>query len=537
MHKEVKDHELLHILKKRFGYEGFREGQSEILHSILEGKDTVVIKSTGAGKSLCYQLPSLLLEGITIVISPLISLMEDQVREARKMGRRDAISLHSGLNQSQRAKIIKQLSNYTLLYLSPEGIQNEQVMMALKKRGVSLFVIDEAHCISQWGHDFRLDYLKLASIRKRLGQPICLAMTATATLEVKKDIIHFANLENPKVFVYSVDRPNIYIKVERVDTEKEKKEKLLTMLCQRKDAGMIYFSSRAKAEEMTYYLLENGITNVSYYHGGMSSDERNMIQQQFLNGELQLICATNAFGMGINKPNIRFVVHYHYPSYIESYVQEMGRCSRDGAKGLSYVFAQEEDKLIPYRFLDQECLDEQTIKELVNYLNFKYEHQQKVKIEETSHNIQCPPQGLQVVFFHLLNMGVCYKEGRETITISQEEYQVARSITAEVTDQLVKTIQRQRSRKLKKITDMNQWLKLSDAECRRMYLLHYFSDTRDFSGTTPSSTQPTPCCDLCDLGSQWYEQDIDQLNNVSILAREKKDKEFSWKEKLDRLWP
>lgn len=283
--KEIVNKNDIHqILADRFGHTSFREGQEEVILSVLNQKDNLVIKSTGGGKSLCYQLPSLILKGITVVISPLISLMEDQVSEARKIGRRDVVALHGGVNFNQRELILRNLKQVQLLYISPEGIQHSQIISALKHRKVSLFVVDEAHCISQWGHDFRTDYLKLATIKKSLGDPVCLAMTATATSEVKRDIIRYTELRDPKISIYTMDRINIAINVEKVTSEKEKNQRLIQFLNTRQDAGMIYFSSRAKAEELTFFLMEKGITDVAYYHGGMSAEERHMIQPSFLKG-------------------------------------------------------------------------------------------------------------------------------------------------------------------------------------------------------------------------------------------------------------
>lgn len=516
LREKVDKNELQQILMDRFGHTSFREGQEEVIHSVLNQKDTLVIKSTGGGKSLCYQLPSLVFKGITVVISPLISLMEDQVSEARKIGRKDVVALHGGVDFNLREQILRNLKHVQLLYLSPEGIQHPKIISALKQRKVSLFVVDEAHCISQWGHDFRTDYLKLASIKRSLGDPVSLAMTATATSEVKRDIIQYIELRDPMIFIYTMDRENIAINVEKVTSEKEKNQRILQFLHTRQDAGMIYFSSRAKAEELTFFLIDKGITDVAYYHGGMSSEERHMIQQQFLEGDLRIICATNAFGMGVNKPNIRYVIHYHFPSHLESYVQEMGRCSRDDQPGLSYLFTQEGDEQIPYRFVEQEFLSEEQVSDLIKHLQFKQQFQGKlvgiddVEMDALSHQIQCSMQALKLAFFHLeqLQCG----EKKEANKLQQE---------------LSRKLEIQRQKRIKKIAQMFYWLHLEKESCRRSFILNYFSET-------PSHKQAkaNPCCDLCGLENHWMEQDIDER-----ALPKNENRPLDWQAKLHQLWP
>jgi len=512
---------LKEVLEKVFHHSSFRPGQQEIIQSILGGNDTLVIKPTGGGKSLCYQLPSYFLEGLTLVISPLISLMEDQINEARKQGRRDVISFHSGYSSEEKEIILANLEQYKLLYISPEGLQNTYLQEKLKKRKVSLLVVDEAHCISQWGHDFRMEYLDLARLRSLFLDPPCLAVTATATPEVKKDIIQYLNLRNVQEFIESVDRPNIAIFVEKVDMEKQKDQKILEFLQQRQDAGMIYFSSRAKAEEFTFFLQSHGIQDVAFYHGGMSAEDRYIIQQQFLTGELKIICATNAFGMGVNKSNIRYVIHYHFPSYIESYVQEMGRCSRDGKPGLSYVFYQQGDEQIPYRFVEQEFLNQEQLHDLIQLFHFSSQRQEPLALADIYPSVECSEQALHFILFHLerLKLGVFHKV--------QQEIEINKSFQAEhVFSELSELVDRQKGRRRKKISDMYYWLNLSDGECRRKFILQYFGEGNE------APMQPDVCCDLCGLPQEWVIIDIDDQQ-----SNQKSAKELSLEQKIDRLWP
>lgn len=505
------------ILQERFGYHQFREGQKEVILSILHGQDTLVIKSTGGGKSLCYQLPSLLFNGITLVVTPLISLMEDQVEEARKMGRKDVVAIHSGLSAHERNWILRHLAEFRLLYISPEGLQNMSLISALKKRGVSLFVVDEAHCISWWGHDFRLDYLRLAQVRESLGKPTCLALTATATHPVKEDIITYLQLEQPEVFHFSIDRQNIAIHVQQVDSELEKKERIWQLVSQREDAGMIYFSSRKKAEEFTQYLQQQGLEQVAYYHGGMSADERQLIQQQFSADELRIICATNAFGMGINKQNIRYVIHYHFPQHLEGYVQEMGRCSRDGQAGLSCVFYQAGDEQIHYHLIEQELPQKSRLEVLYAFISAKQKQGEVSTVEEMSSVIDVSEQAIQFILFHLEKLRMInFRSNRQIEFVN---------VTHEAVTRLSVQIENHRKRKLKLVHDMYKWLSLEEKKCRREFLVSYFGEQL--------LARPIPCCDLCGLEEQYLLQDID----AHVTIKQEFWTNEDWRDKLKKLWP
>ncbi|GAA0367155.1 RecQ family ATP-dependent DNA helicase [Bacillus horti] len=529
---------MLRILKKEFGYSSFQPGQLEVIQSILAGKDTFLIQATGGGKSLCYQLPSLLLEGITVVISPLISLMEDQVKEARRFGRKDIIAFHSGHSVEQRKYILAHLHQYKLILISPEGLQSDYMINALQRRRVSLFVVDEAHCISQWGHDFRMEYLTLKETRDHLGRPVCLALTATATSEVKQDIIHFGGLIDPQLFEHTVDRPKIKLEVEHVDTEEEKRRQILSIVQARQDAGLIYCSTRAKTEELVEYLFLHGIEQVAYYHGGLSAEERFMIQEQYLNGELKLVCATNAFGMGVNKSNIRYVIHYHFPNHIEQYVQEMGRCSRDGKDGLSYVLVQNGDEHIPYHFIENEFLTKEQLKVFLQIQHTSEEQGSVIELEEWKELLFCSEQSISVVLHHYKN----------AVSLSREAQ-------LEALDWQFEQLKR---KKRNKVASMIRWLQLEASACRRKEILDYFSQSME--------APPLVCCDLCDQnramaqnqdkhslqaqesaqdqnravdqnGSRSRYEDIDSHNNPTVQKESFQRVEQLWSEKLKRLWP
>ena len=295
--------ELTELLKTKFNYDHFRPGQQEIIETLLKGNSVLGMLPTGTGKSLCYQLPGYLLEGTVIVISPLISLMEDQVAQLQRLGEKRAVSLNSLLSSWEKQWVLNEAYKYKFIFMSPEMFLTPNVQKTLQAMKLSFVVVDEAHCISQWGIDFRPEYLKLAEGIKNVGVSLILALTATATRAVRQDIQRLLFDDKAQEFVYSVDRPNISFFVYQEDKNKKLQELVESL----NGSGIIYCATRKKVEELYHALKQNH--TVAYYHGGLSGQERRMLQQQFLAGDLQLLIATNAFGMGINKDNIRFVIH------------------------------------------------------------------------------------------------------------------------------------------------------------------------------------------------------------------------------------
>lgn len=347
--------ELKAALKQYFGYSSFKTGQEETIQSVMAGKDTLSILPTGTGKSLCYQLPSYLLPpGLTVIVSPLISLMYDQVQQIHQRGEKRVVALNSQLSYHEKQWILQHLSSYRYLFLSPEMILQPQVLATLKKLPLALFVVDEAHCISQWGIDFRPEYRQLGQVRKELQNPVTLALTATATPLVEADIQHILFADQPiHTIRLSVNRPNIHYQV--VETS-HKDEAIEQFILDYQGPGIVYFSSKKKAEQMASALQAKGIAAAAY-HGGLDTIDRGKIQQQFLNHQLEILCATTAFGMGVNKPDIRYVIHYHLPASLEAFVQESGRAGRDGNPALSLLFYQEGDEYLQ-RLLAADTVDE-----------------------------------------------------------------------------------------------------------------------------------------------------------------------------------
>ncbi len=353
-------------LEKHFGYSDFKPGQAQPILSLLEGTNTLATLPTGTGKSLIYQLSGYLLDGIVIIISPLLSLMQDQVAQLKYMGEKRTAALNSMLTAEEKQFLLARIHKMKFLFLSPEMLQNNAVMARLKQSKIALFVVDEAHCISQWGLDFRSDYLSLGKSREALGNPLTLAVTATATPKVRQDILRSLNLspESVAVFEGAVNRDNIYYKTVAVQPE-EKNAVLLEVIKAYPTPGIIYFSSKAQADAVTHLIKQKTDLRAESYHADRSNEDRITIQHQFLQDELDIICATSAFGMGINKPNIRFVIHYHMPNSIEEYVQEVGRAGRDGNPCIAILFYAATDASFKLRMLQNdfpsEALIEQTV--------------------------------------------------------------------------------------------------------------------------------------------------------------------------------
>ncbi|MBN2425621.1 MAG: ATP-dependent DNA helicase RecQ [Calditrichaceae bacterium] len=351
--QEKEKSDLKQILKKYFGYDQFRFRQQEIIELLLAGKNVLAIMPTGSGKSLLYQLPSLILPDLTIVISPLIALMKDQV-DGLVLKDIDAAFINSSLSKTdreQRYRVLKE-GGYKILYVAPERFRKPDFVDIIRKRKISLFAVDEAHCISQWGHDFRPDYSRLSEFRKVVDNPLTIAMTATATPDVQKDILMQLNLKEEQTVVFhtGIERKNLYLEVHEVWGEDEKFKQIVNTLKQVPGNGIIYFSLIKDLMKMSERFDKAKIRHL-IYHGELESRQRKKIQDRFIHGKNQLVLATNAFGMGVDKENIRFVIHAQLPGSLEAYYQEIGRAGRDGKTSICSLLYDQQDLNIHMEFI------------------------------------------------------------------------------------------------------------------------------------------------------------------------------------------
>lgn len=474
-------------LNKYFGHPTFRTGQKEIIEDVLNGKHVFATLPTGSGKSICYQLPSMIINGKVIVVTPLLSLMEDQVKQLKKRGFKRVVAINSFNTSDQRQSILNQLDAYQLIYLSPEMLQNKYVITKLKRLAISLFVIDEAHCISQWGHEFRPDYLKLNQAIERLGEPTILALTATATPDVQKDIInHFSRTKFTK-HIYPIDRDNISLIVEQLNHRSEKDDYLINLFKKWSVPTIIYFTSRKEAERVATLLGETfSQLSVSYYHGELETSERLLIQEQFMENQIDIICATSAFGMGIDKQNIRLVIHYHIPTQFESLIQEIGRAGRDQLSSVSICLVAPNDDLLPRRLIENELPSTEMVESLfASLLHIKISKTSILLNQALIHN-HWPINEVQIRFIHdyFSENDIMTQDGRIDLN----------KMTPQIKHDLIRRVEQRNRYKLGKLDELFQWLTVK--ECRRQALYQSFQST--------ITEAKYHCCDQCGFTlEQW----------------------------------
>ena len=357
------------IAQQVFGYAGLRPGQQQVLEAVLGDLDTLAVMPTGSGKSAIYQIAALRIKGITLVISPLIALQQDQVDSILAQDTVKAAVLNSTLTQSEREAVFEQIESESLefVFLAPEQFSNEETLERIKAIQPSLFVVDEAHCVSEWGHDFRPDYLQLGGVVEALGHPVVLALTATASPLVRQEIVERLGMSDPVEIVQGFDRPNIYLSVYQFHEESEKMRQMLQAIAEAEPPGIVYAATRQATEEVAEKLRSQNI-QAAAYHAGMSVGDRNEVQDQFMADEIDVIVATTAFGMGIDKPNVRFVYHCHVPGSVDAYYQEIGRAARDGEPAAAKLFYWPDDMKLQRFFSGSGQVDEETLSDLAALL-------------------------------------------------------------------------------------------------------------------------------------------------------------------------
>ncbi|WP_373471141.1 RecQ family ATP-dependent DNA helicase [Carnobacterium alterfunditum] len=461
-------------LENYFGYTSFRDGQEEVILSALDGNHTLVMLPTGMGKSLCYQLTGYCLDGLVVIVSPLLSLMQDQVEQLKLTGEKRVAAINSLMDAHEKEWVLNHLSDYKFIFLSPEMLQQEYVMSYLKKVSISLFTIDEAHCISQWGLDFRPDYSDLGIIRQQLNFPLTMALTATATERVREEILTSLQIDHEKTkqVIYSVDRSNIAFST--LICDHDKKQQLINQIQKLKKPGIIYFSSKKIAEEVAGLIRNKTGMAAESYHSDIAAEDKIKIQQQFIHDEIDIICATSAFGMGINKSNIRFVIHFHLPGSPEAYLQEVGRCGRDGEPSLALLLYEPGDGMIQLR------LQEYTLP-TIDMLEYSYK---KGEVLEGS----CSPTQKQLIENYL----------KSDLSVEAAKNQV-------------------KSRTIYKQQQLYYMVDYAEtSSCKRAFLLHYFNEK--------VSGKPTLCCSNCNMEINECYKETD-LKQKKIAEKEKNPEE------------
>ncbi|MCL1631854.1 ATP-dependent DNA helicase [Sporolactobacillus sp. CPB3-1] len=467
------------VLQKKFGFRSFRNGQEEIIRNVLAGKDVFAMMPTGSGKSLCYQLPGYVLGGIVLIVSPLLALMDDQIHALRAIGEVHVRALNSMMHREERARVLSHLSDLRFLYISPEMLNQPYICRKLAQQNISLFVVDEAHCVSQWGHEFRPDYLHLAEIRAKLGNPSCLAVTATADHRVRQDIIELLGLREARQTIMSVDRSNIALAVRHAANDEEKMTRLVHLIKKVRLPGIIYCASREWTERLADYIRGMTGKRIAFYHGGMDTEDRRKIQGQFLNQELELLCCTSAFGMGLNKSDIRLVVHFHFPGSMNAYLQEIGRAARDGNPGLAVLYYTNEDHHYPEGFIDSNFPDDRFLQLVMNELDRGH---LKVKSKEQFIN-------------DLKERGAGDTAAR--FIFEQIQSRLPANTYLSMTNNLRVLVRKRRSVLLQELAVMEKYLKTH--ECRRAFCLSTYQEQL--------RTKPEQCCDQCGIDLSVFGSD------------------------------
>ncbi|REJ08956.1 RecQ family ATP-dependent DNA helicase [Halobacillus trueperi] len=495
-------HDLGSLLKENFGFDEFREGQKEVITDVLEGEDVLGILPTGTGKSLCYQLPAKILGGTTLVVSPLISLMVDQVKQLKASGYKAVTAVNSFMDQPERNAVLRNLHKYSLVYISPEMLQNDWLQNRLNRMHVNLFVIDEAHCISQWGHEFRTDYLKLHKTIENLGHPTVMALSATATPDVQRDIMEKLRLPHMKKRIYPMDKQNISFAVEECTSPEEKTDRIVQVLKQNHAPTMIYFSSRQWAEKVSFELRDRLKQRVAFYHGGMEQTDRMLVQQQFMNNQLDVICCTSAFGMGVDKKDIRIVIHFHLPPQLESFIQEVGRAGRDGGAAFSLLLFTRQDHYLPQRLIQSELPGKNDLQQVFSFLTKK----QGEKVPEDDvmiERFELSESQWNFIKFQLEEEG-SLQDGKLI------------GVTPELIQEIHRFLEERWMYKHNKLNEMLKWIHAS--ECRREALYKPFQDM---------IRKPTvPCCDVCDFS----------IGDLSFQEERQTYDTFSWEDRLKLIF-
>ncbi|RPJ96782.1 ATP-dependent DNA helicase RecQ [Rummeliibacillus sp. TYF005] len=478
-------YELEQLLQQHFGYTTFRPGQKEVIEAVLQGQDVIALLPTGMGKSLCYQLPGYILNGPVLIISPLLSLMQDQVEQLKRFGEKRVVALNSFLKASEKQKVLQHLTSYRFIFTSPEMLALPIIQKEFRKIQFSLIVVDEAHCISQWGFDFRPDYLKITEWIPEQHRPPILALSATATKKVVNDIKNYLHIVQPFEYIHSVERANLHYDVVTTQSVDEKFNWIIEHIVKTEGPGIIYTQSRKKTVAYAEALSAHHI-QAAAYHAGMGALDRQFIQQQFLADELEWICATTAFGMGVHKDNVCQVIHDHIPATMANYMQEVGRAGRNGDDALAILVYSPKDE----------------------------EYTQYIATEEL-------PESFHVgLYEEYVKRGENPKKMLDLNQISETGYRVLSYWMEQLPPE--KAIQKLNSLKQQKVEQISQVATfVKEDHCLREHLVAYFDQKLE--------QKPSNCCHNCGIN---YNDIIKKRNGMT----EKKELN-TWVERLHLILP
>ena len=485
------------IAQERFGYEFLRSGQEAAIKALLEGHDTLAVMPTGSGKSAIYQIAGLLIPGPTVVISPLLALQRDQVDSIAQQDVGEAAVVNSTVPTAQRRQVFEALEEEELkfLFLAPEQFNNSETLDRLQNSQPSLFVVDEAHCICEWGHDFRPDYLRLGAVIEALGHPRVLALTATAAPTVREELIERLGMHHPQVIVQGFDRPNIWLAVKRFEDEAQKQQALLRGVVRAKKPGIVYVATRKKAEEVAGALGDKGVKAI-FYHAGMKAKEREEAQAAFMNDQAEVIVATTAFGMGVDKPNVRFVFHHDISDSVDSYYQEMGRAGRDGEKALALLFYCPDDLNIRRFLASSGQVDVQEVEQVAAVVQ---EQDEPIKRRDLREQTNLSQAKLATALNRLEEVGVVETLPTGEVIPSEQPPEVS-----EAAEEAVRVQERYQQYLRSRLEMMRGYAEVRD--CRREYLLNYFGEKLE---------EPCGFCDNCKAGVVVEEDDESKLFPLS----------------------